>query len=100
MFLIIHEKYSNLKKSYFYFITNRVLRIYPSYLIILFISIIYTIYSSKFSTELPNDFAPYIAFWDQLDFIYIFGLAISNLTVLGQEILVFLIMELEIQLII
>ena len=89
MFMVLKEKYLKLEKPYWYFISNRFLRLYPIYLLMLIITIIYALYSSKYSPHLPNDLAAYIAFWNQLDMIYIFILGIANISIIGQEILVF-----------
>jgi len=89
MFLILDKKYYKLSNSYYYFITNRVLRIFPMYFVILFLAISYALYSSKFSPKLPNDLAAYVAFWDQLDLKYLVLFGITNLTIIGQEILSF-----------
>ena len=89
MFMVLKEKYVKLDRSYWYFISNRFLRLYPIYFLILIMTIIYAFYSSKYSPNLPNKFAPYVAFWDQLDFKYIFLLGLSNLSLIGQELLVF-----------
>jgi peptidoglycan/LPS O-acetylase OafA/YrhL len=89
MFLILDKKYYKLSNSYYYFITNRVLRIFPMYFAVLFLVISYALYSSKFSPELPNDLAAYVAFWDQLDIKYLVLFGVSNLTIIGQEILSF-----------
>ena len=89
MFMVLKEKYIKLNKSYWYFISNRFLRLYPIYLLVLVMTIFYAFYSSKYSPHLSNDLAAYIAFWNQLDFKYIFILGISNISIIGQEILVF-----------
>ena len=89
MFMILQEKYLKLDKPYWYFISNRILRLYPSYILVLVITIVYAIYSSKYSSHLPNDLAAYIAFWNQLDMKYLFILGISNISIIGQELLFF-----------
>ena len=89
MFLILDTKYYKLSNSYYYFITNRVLRIFPMYFVILFLAISYALYSSKFSPKLPNDLAAYVAFWDQLEVKYLTLLITLNFTILGQEVLSF-----------
>ena len=89
MFLILDKKYYKLSNSYYYFITNRVLRIFPMYFGILFLAISYALYSSKFSPRLPNDLAAYVAFWDQLEVKYLTLLITLNFTILGQEVLSF-----------
>ena len=89
MFMVLKEKYIKLNKAYWYFISNRFLRLYPMYLLVLILTIFYAFYSSKYSPNLPNDLAAYIAFWGQLDFISIFILGISNISIIGQELVVF-----------
>ena len=89
MFMILQEKYLKLNKPYWYFISNRILRLYPSYILVLIITIVYAIYSSKYSSHLPNDLAAYIAFWNQLDIKYLLILGISNISIIGQELLFF-----------
>ena len=87
--LILDKKYYKLSNSYYYFITNRVLRIFPMYFVILFLTILYALYSSKFSPGLPNDLAAYVAFWNQLEVKYLTLLITLNFTILGQEVLSF-----------
>ena len=90
MFLTYENKYIKLnEKSRYYFYTNRFLRIYPTYLIILIATIGYSLYSSKFSPNIPNKFAVYVAFKDQLNSFSFYGLGINNFTLLGMETLNF-----------
>lgn len=89
IFLILDKKYYKLSNSYYYFITNRVLRIFPMYFAILFLAISYALYSLKFSPRLPNDLAAYVAFWNQLEVKYLTLLITLNFTILGQEVLSF-----------
>ena len=89
MFMILKNKYSKIKNAYFYFISNRFLRIYPIYYIVLIITIAYAVYSIKFSPNLPNDFAPFFAFYHQLDSFYLYLLSFLNISIIGQESLSF-----------
>lgn len=89
MFMILKNKYSKIKNAYFYFISNRFLRIYPIYYIVLIITIAYAFYSIKFSPNLPNDFAPFFAFYNQLSNFYLYLLGFLNLSIIGQESLSF-----------
>ena len=89
MFFILNKKYSKIKYQYYYFLSNRFLRIYPIYIVVLVITILYSIYSSKFSSHLPNDSAAFIAFYGQLDNFYIYLLGFLNISIVGQESLSF-----------
>ena len=90
MFLTYEIKYKTLSRNTtFYFYTNRLLRIYPIYFIILAASIIYALYSSKFSPHLPNQYAVYIAFKGQLNNFWLYGLGMNNFSLLGMETLAF-----------
>src|SRR5271167_3269585 len=54
--LILNEKYLLKKDSYKLFITNRILRIYPLYLIVFFMSLIMYILCAKLPPSPPDHF--------------------------------------------
>ena len=54
MSLVLNEKYVGKKKSYFLFIKNRFLRIYPSYFFVLLLFVLLFIVRGQFQFLLPN----------------------------------------------
>lgn len=90
MFLTYESKYMKLKSySKYYFYSNRFLRIYPTYFIVLLLSIGYAIYSSKYSPELHNKLAAYIAYKDHLSASSYYLLGFLNISLVGLEIMDF-----------
>jgi len=87
MSLILNEKYLN--KSYKLFISNRLLRLYPIYFVVLVVTIIYS-----FSTGiLFNDYGritPFINYLLNIKIGYYLILAALNLSIIGQDIVFYL----------
>ena len=90
MFLTYESKYMKLKSySKYYFYSNRFLRIYPTYFIVLLLSIGYAIYSSKYSPDLHNKLAAYVAYKDHLSASSYYLLGFLNISLVGLEIMDF-----------
>jgi len=90
MFLTYESKYIKLKSlGKYYFYSNRFLRIYPTYFIVLFLTIGYAFYSSKYSPHLHNKLAAYVAYKDHLSASSYYLLGLLNLSVVGLEIMDF-----------
>jgi len=69
MTLILNEKYIGVNNSYKLFITNRFLRLYPTYWVVLLLTIIYSVFVSVYSNG--NDFAlfgNYVNYFDSMSF--------------------------------
>ena len=77
MALILNEKYS----LYSMFLTNRLLRLYPIYFVVLLITFIFVLFNHHFI---------YPTFWEILNpFSFIF-IVLANLIILGQDIIMFM----------
>lgn len=88
MALILESKYVG-PGSYRLFISNRSLRIFPMYWVILFLVCL----SSLIIWMSTNDafvFSAYARFWHSLGFIPLILLALTNLGIIGQDIMMFL----------
>lgn len=93
MSLILDTKYVG-KNSYMLFITNRFLRIFPVYWVLLFMVILISV-SSGFLTGQWYSLSPYIEFHRHMG-LPAFSLAtISNLIILGQDAALFLGMNVQ-----
>lgn len=89
MSLILNEKYIDENKSYKLFITNRILRLYPIYWVVLVITIIATLYISFASKgNITGTFHSYSEVKPSL-LSYVFFI-ITNLVIIGQDIMFFL----------
>jgi peptidoglycan/LPS O-acetylase OafA/YrhL len=90
MSMIITEKYSKLVNGYKLFITNRFMRLYPIYWIVLILSVAFSMVVfrfSKSSTDVINDYITYQHLLNPLSWIYIIS---TNIIIIGQDILLFL----------
>jgi peptidoglycan/LPS O-acetylase OafA/YrhL len=87
MALILKDKYLNKPHSFKIFITNRILRIYPLYYIILGLSILY--YLCTIGKPADN---PWLA-WEQLfrekNWLLLASLTVSTICIIGQDALLF-----------
>lgn len=91
MAFIINEKY---KSSYRLFITNRILRLYPAYFVVLFIIILMSIiyyYTNGYGIFLT----PYIQYWNILDISTKIVMAFTNLFIIGLDLFSFLGLNLQ-----
>ncbi len=88
MSLIISQKYSGKKNSYKLFITNRILRIYPTYLIVLFLSIILSFFFLM--KGMGGTFSLYKQYNQVLNPITLAYLIISNIFIVGMDLVMFL----------
>jgi peptidoglycan/LPS O-acetylase OafA/YrhL len=85
MSIILNEKYIGNNNSYFLFITNRMLRLYPLYLIILLISIL--VFSLFTFLKLPNPLSSFFNY--PLGINELVFLIFSQILILGQDITLF-----------
>lgn len=85
MSLVLNEKYN----SYWLFISNRLLRIYPTYFFILLLSL--GVYLTLYFIYGKNNIPLFQAYTDhKMGISTLIGLGITNLTVIGQDILLFI----------
>lgn len=90
MTLILNEKYIGKNNSYKLFITNRFLRLYPIYWIVLLLTIIYGISFSLYNGSPTGGVAPYVDYFDTISIGSIAFLIFTNLFVFLQDVVMFL----------
>ena len=88
MALVLSQKYEKKKNFYRLFISNRILRIYPTYLIVLIMSIF--VYGILFSHESTGKFMFYKVYALSFDFPLLIYLFLSNIFILGMDLVMFL----------
>jgi peptidoglycan/LPS O-acetylase OafA/YrhL len=88
MALILNEKYVA-KGTYKLFISNRLLRLYPVYWVMLLLTIILGITAYRFSNHHPILLQPYLEAPHSLSFFSWVCLSISNITLIGQDWMMF-----------
>ncbi|NCU04925.1 MAG: acyltransferase [Chitinophagaceae bacterium] len=89
MTLILNEKYSKGYKSFKLFITNRVLRLYPIYWVVLIATVLTYVaigFASNWTSSTKFDFYTSVAFNVKTYALLIF----SNLFIIGQDLIMFL----------
>ncbi len=91
MALVLDRKYSHCTKSYKTFILSRFLRIYPQYLIVLFITVLsyYTI-AKLFMPPYENFISVYFMEFSALNLLEKLLVISTSLSIFGQELLVWL----------
>jgi peptidoglycan/LPS O-acetylase OafA/YrhL len=94
MSLILTEKYTG-PGSYKLFITNRLLRLWPTYAAVLLLTLIASFFSYLIFGNWGGKFKPYFEFSDALNMIEIGYLFFSNLFLLGQDVTLFLGLDLD-----
>ncbi len=82
MALILNEKYTG-PNSYKIFITNRVLRLFPTYLLVLLLTLSLSVFFTN--STLKN----YLSYSDRISITGLLYLAFSNILILGQELSLF-----------
>ena len=94
MSIILNEKYNQKKKSYGLFITNRLLRLYPTYLIILLLTLgLCWLGSIKSGGQYHVKLDVYLQ--NKLSLSSMLTLIFTNLLILGQDIIMFLGLNIE-----
>lgn len=91
MSLILNEKYIGVNNSYKLFISNRFLRLYPIYWVILFLTILYSVAIMFYSkgNHLGN-FDVYYANFEHMNFVSFIFLLFTNLFLFLQDAVMFL----------
>lgn len=91
MSLILNEKYIGKNGSYRLFLSNRLLRLLPIYWFILLLTIIVSLsFAYRSHGEFWSKLQPYIDYRGKMSFISLFYLIFANLFLLGQDIVMFL----------
>jgi len=89
--LILNEKYVKANDSYRLFITNRFLRLYPMYWVMLIISLICSYCISNYDA---TAYGSSLTYWEThapaLNFSSFFTLAFTNIFLFGQDVIMFL----------
>lgn len=90
MTLILREKYIGPNASYKLFITNRLLRLYPIYWIVLLLTIVYSIVLSVYTHgEHLGRLTTFITYFDSLNFGGFILLILTNVFMFFQDVLLF-----------
>ncbi len=90
MWLILHEKYVGQNGSYRLFITNRFLRLYPAYWVVLIATVVVAVVEGIFFKQIPNRLSSFVAYTPLLHPSTVMVLIFSNLFIFGQDIICFL----------
>jgi peptidoglycan/LPS O-acetylase OafA/YrhL len=91
MTLILNEKYIGTNNSYKLFITNRFLRLYPIYWIILLLTVLFSIGVFMYSKDIYfSGFSMYVNYFDQMSLSSFLFLIFINLFIFFQDIVMFL----------
>ncbi|REC40323.1 acyltransferase family protein [Chryseobacterium sp. 5_R23647] len=96
MTLILNEKYIGANHSYRLFISNRALRLYPIYWVVLLLTILYSGYLFISSNGLKSgSFNPYISHFKDLNIGSLLFLTFTNIFLFFQDIVMFLGLDLQ-----
>lgn len=91
MALILNEKYIEKHNSYKLFISNRLLRLYPLYFLIISLTLVASLAAYFFSSgQNLGRIQIYVENYETMSFLTLFYLSISNLTLFFQDIFMFL----------
>lgn len=94
MSLILNEKYIGINNSYKLFITNRFLRLYPLYWVVLLLTILISIAVIVYSNGTKfGYFANYVLYYDKMDIVSFIFLIFTNLFLFLQDTVMFLGLE-------
>ena len=96
MTLILNEKYVGQNGSYKLFITNRLLRLYPVYWVVLLLTVAVslTLFVSS-SGENYGKLAPYAQYYESMNFSSLAFLIVANIVLLFQDVVMFLGLDLS-----
>lgn len=96
MSLILNEKYINTNNSYSLFISNRFLRLFPLYWIILILTILFSLFVGVYSKgENFADLSSFVHYSDQLSPLSLIFLIFTNIFLIFQDIVMFLGLDLK-----
>lgn len=95
MSLILNEKYVQQNNSYYLFITNRFLRLFPLYYVILLVVIVLNIVLYYNFDMISPTLKNYISYGNKLSFSTILYLILSHILIFGQDIALFLGLNLD-----
>lgn len=89
MALVLNEKYFKAKNYYKLFISNRLLRLYPMYWVVILITIIISLMAGNITGHYGS-LQIYLNYWHQGSMGTLFFLIITNIIILGQDLFFFL----------
>ncbi len=95
MALILNEKYIGANNSYKLFITNRLLRLYPIYWVVLIASIAYSLIFYRLSGYGFELLQPYVDYYDAMSFSSFIFFIFTNIFLFLQDIVMYLGLNLE-----
>ena len=95
MTLILKEKYIGINGSYRLFITNRLLRLYPVYWVVLILSLLVSAVFFYFKVDNQNSIQYYFNYYSIMDIKSLLFLMFSNIFLLFQDIIMFLGLDLN-----
>ncbi len=90
MALVLNEKYQPGKSTYFEFISNRFLRIFPGYLVVLVLTILLLLTAGWYYGKNFGAIFQWAENWGKLDWPARLFIVFTHLTLLGQDIFLFL----------
>lgn len=91
MALVLHEKYPVEKSSYFEFISNRCLRIFPAYFLVLFLTILLWLWADHQYGEIAGGtYTLWAKNWAHIEWQTKLFMVFSHLALLGQDAFFFL----------
>lgn len=88
MSLILSDKYKKGAKSYMLFLTNRLLRLYPSYFIVVLITILLSLYWAIHGSD--NRLVMYFQYFGSMDLFAKLYVIFINIFIFGQDTIMFL----------
>ncbi|MEH6457517.1 MAG: acyltransferase [Cocleimonas sp.] len=86
MAMVLNEKYNS--RDYFLFISNRALRIYPIYWVVLILTLILSMFSGLLFDNWGK-LTYFLDYWEYMSFTAIFFQVMSNIIIFGQDIMMF-----------
>jgi peptidoglycan/LPS O-acetylase OafA/YrhL len=91
MALIINEKYIGINNSYKLFITNRLLRLYPVYWVVLILTVLFSVITAIYTNgDNWGEISSYIKYSDSMNFTSFIFLIFTNLFIFFQDVVMFL----------
>ncbi len=90
MALILNEKYIGISNRYYIFLSNRLLKLFPIYWVVLLLTILYSIYSLQNGLQSEDTILYYLSYFNLIDFKTFVFLVFTNIFLFFQDIVMFL----------
>ena len=90
MALILNEKYIGANSSYWLFLKNRLLRLYPLYFLVLFLTLIITYFGYSINPSIQSAYTSFLTYGDQLSSSTMAYLITANGAMFGMDTSLFL----------